>query len=341
MRIWIDMSNSPHPLLFAPVARELELRGHEILVTARDSSQTRELTLERWPDAEIIGGPSPPNRGRKALSIFERVRELRRWAKGRGAEVALSHNSYAQLAAARSLDIHAVTAMDYEHQPANHLAFRLANRAVLPEPFPARIAHRQGATKAKLRRFEGIKEEIYLGDFDPSTTVLQDLGCERVPGGTLVVARTPPSGATYHQFENPLFERLLAEVAAQPGCTCIVLARSRNQGRNLRERSSSRLIVPERALDSRSLVYAADLFVGAGGTMTREAALMGVPTISVYVGRRPAVDRALEQAGRLRVLSESEGLGEIRPRAGEPRSLVELRRRAVDVTAGFLTAALA
>ncbi len=53
MKVWIDLSNSPHPLLFAPVARRLEALGHEVGVTARDNAQTVELTLQRWPQATI------------------------------------------------------------------------------------------------------------------------------------------------------------------------------------------------------------------------------------------------------------------------------------------------
>src|SRR3712207_7407437 len=55
---------------------------------------------------------------------------LRRWARGRRIDLAISHNSYAQLAAARSLRLRTATAMDYEHQPANHVAFRSEERRV-------------------------------------------------------------------------------------------------------------------------------------------------------------------------------------------------------------------
>ena len=65
MKIWLDFSNSPHPLLFAPIARRFEELGHTILVTARDNAQTLELARERWPNLEQIGGPSPNESGRK------------------------------------------------------------------------------------------------------------------------------------------------------------------------------------------------------------------------------------------------------------------------------------
>ena len=136
MRVWLDMNNSPHPLLLRPIAERFRRKGHEVLVTARDTAMTRELTLARWPDAEIIGSPADASRWQKTTLIVQRVHALRNWAKGRELDLALSHNSYAQILAARSLGIRTVTAMDYEYQPASHLAFRAADRVVIPEVFP-------------------------------------------------------------------------------------------------------------------------------------------------------------------------------------------------------------
>lgn len=340
MRVWIDLGNSPHPLLFDPVATELERQGHEVLVTARDNAQTRELALRRWPDAAVIGGPSPAGRARKGGAIARRVRELRRWASATSPELALSHNSYAQILAARSLGIRTVTSMDYEHQPVNHLAFRIADRVALPVAFPDRLARRQGARGRRLRRYAGFKEEIYLAAFEPDPSVPRRLGVDRDDERTLVVVRTPPSGATYHQFENPLFETLVDRIERRTDCVAVLLPRNAAQGTALRARGAANLIVPERAVDSRSLIHAADVFVGAGGTMTREAALLGVPTVSLYAGRRPAIDVELERRGALRFVASIEEVGALAPRGGPPRGPAELRDRSRAVLASFLAAAL-
>jgi predicted glycosyltransferase len=339
VRVWIDMSNSPHPLLFGPIAKVLERDGHEVLVTTRDNAQTRQLTLERWPRAAVVGGSSPARRAPKAAAIGKRVIGLRRWAITAKPDLAFSHNSYAQILAARSLGIRTVTAMDYEHQPINHLAFRLANRVVLPEAFPADSARHQGARQGKSRRFRGFKEEIYLGEFEPRREALSEAGLAD-NDRTLVVARTPPTGATYHRFENPVFDRLLEGLKQDDGCVCVLLARTPEQRVALRDRVGANFVVPERAVDSRSLVHQADLFVGAGGTMAREAALMGIPTVSLYAGRRPAADVELERRGDLRVARSYEEVGPIARRTAEPRTPVQLSIRAKEVTDAFLMAAL-
>jgi predicted glycosyltransferase len=340
LRIWIDLANSPHPLLFAPIARGLAERGHDVALTARDCAQTVELALERWDRVEVIGGPSPKRPAAKCGRLAHRVHDLRAWARAERPEIALSHNSYAQIVAARSLGIRTVTAMDYEHQPANHLAFRLADRILLPEALRSSHVARQGARNGKVRWYRGLKEELYLGDFRPDPQSLARLGLKRGPPGAIVLARTPPSRALYHRGDNPLFVDAIVTAAGQPHVHCIVLPRHPEQHEQLEALGAPNILVPRAAVDALSVMHAADLVVGGGGTMTREAALLGVPTVSAFAGRRPAVDAWLEARGRLRRLHTVAELVPIVPRAEAPNGIGALRERSAELVGGFLDAIL-
>jgi uncharacterized protein len=326
VKIWIDLSNSPHPLLFAPVARRLSTEGHEILVTARDNAQTIELARERWPTVEVIGGESPRRRSSKVATLGKRIVDLRRWAAHARPDVALSHNSYAQIVAARGLRIPAVTAMDFEHQPANHLAFRLATTVLVPEVLPLDVIRQQGATPAKVVRYPGLKEELYIGDFKPDRAVLDKVGVDTRPR-ILAVARTPPTRAVYHSSSNPLFEPALRTVCSQEGVVCVVLTRHPEQAAAIKSFALGNCIVPDTAIDSRSLVYAADAMIAAGGTMTREAAIMRIPTWTMFAGTTPAVDVSLEREGVLKRLVRPEQLEGLSPRQAQPRTPEELCAR--------------
>ncbi len=337
MKIWLDLSNSPHPLLFAPIARRLGERGHEVGVTARDNAQTAELTLARWPDARIIGAESPQGRRAKARMVGARVRALRRWARDFRADVALSHNSYAQILAARSLAIPVVTAMDYEGQPLNHVAFRLAKVILMPEALRDSAVRAQGASARRTSFYSGFKEEIYLGDFEPDPGVCDSL-LGALEDRRLVVMRTPPTRAVYHRFGNELFTEAIDALCADDRTLVVVLPRYPEQRRELETLGLANLRVPAHAVDSRSLMYRADLVVGAGGTMTREAALMGVPTYSVFAGRQPAVDRALEREGLLKRLERAADLLPLLSRPAPPRPLGELRARASELVELFVRA---
>jgi uncharacterized protein len=327
VRVWIDLSNSPHAPLFAPISKRLREGGHEVLVTARDNAQTVELARRHWEEISVIGGRSHNGRLAKGRAMLRRIADLARWARAARPDVALSHNSYGQIVAARRLGIRAVTAMDYEHQPANHLAFRLANTILLPAAMRELPLRRQGVTPRKVRFYDGLKEEIYLGDFEPSAEALAEAGVGRRDGDVLIVARTPPTGALYHRAGNPLFGQILELIRGRPGVSCVALCRHPEQRRELAGLKLENLVVPERAVDARSLLYEADLVVGAGGTMTREAALLGVPTVSIFAGQTPAVDRWLEQRGSLRRLQSIADLPALEPRSQQPRSPTELRAR--------------
>jgi len=337
-RIWIDLANSPHPLLFAPIARRLEELGAEIEITFRDHAQTLELTREHWPGATQIGGPSPPGKVAKVRSLGARIGGLRAWARERRPDVALSHNSYAQVLAARSLGIPAVTAMDYEHQPANHLAFRGAKTVLLPEALPLESVRRQGASTAKVIRYRGLKEEVYLADFEPDGGILDRLGVQRPDGGTVVVARSAPAGAAYHPDENPIFDDCLRLLDARGDVITVALARHPWQRDALRDLRLERLVVPGGAVDARSLLYAADAFVGAGGTMSREAALLGLEAWSLFAGEPAAVDAWLQSEGRLHDLRSPDQLAVIGPRAGVGADLARLATEGERIRDAFIDA---
>lgn len=337
LRIWIDLANSPHPLLFAPIVRLLEERDHEVLLTVRDNAQTAELARELWSSTVLIGGPSPARPAAKVATLIRRVFDLARWAHRARPDVAVSHNSYAQIVAARMRGIPVVTAADFEHQPANHLAFRLANRILMPEAMRGTDLRAKGATARRTVYYPGLKEELYIGDFEPDPQILKTLAPERSDRDIVVVVRTPPTRAIYHRFSNPLFTDTLNAMASQPNVQLVVLIRHPEQRAPIEDLGLPNCIVPTAALDSRSLMYAADLVVGAGGTMTREAALMGIPAVSLFRGARPAVDCWLERRGLLRVIQQSDQLGPVRPRVTQPKPVGELRARGVRLGEVFVS----
>jgi predicted glycosyltransferase len=316
MKIWIDLANSPHVPFFRALAGEFTARGHELWVTARRFAQTVELAEAAGLRPSVVGGHGGGRLSGKAGNLFGRAWSLARAARGRGVDLAVGHNSYSQVLAARALGLRAVTLMDYEHQPANHLAFRLASRVVVPEAFPEEALRRFGARASKVRRYEGIKEDVYLADFVPdpgfAAQLRERFGID-LESETLVVVRPPASEALYHRFENELFEELLTRLLSRESVRVVLLARGEAQREALTARfASPNLFAPREALDGANLVAAADLVVSAGGTMNREAAALGVPAATVYAGRWAAVDEQLVREGRLRRISTREDLESLR-----------------------------
>ena len=293
MRIWVDLTNSPHVLVMRPLIAAMREDGHDVEVTARDFAQTLELCARLGVDHTAIGRHG--GRGR-ALNLVRRSTALARWARPRRFDVAMGHASNDVMVAAALLRIPSATAFDYEWATIQHqVNCRLARAVVVPDAIPPERLYRYGA-KGKLRRYAGLKEEYYLADFEPDPAVPVALRLD--PTRPIVVVRTPPDVSLYHRFENPLFRGVLDRLEASDAQT-VVLPRTQEQRAEL-----GAFIVPAHAIDAQSLTFYADLMISAGGTMNREAVALGTPVFTTFEGRLGAVDEALLAEGRLRKLDD-------------------------------------
>jgi uncharacterized protein len=119
-----------------------------------------------------------------------------------------------------------------------------------------------------------------------------------------------------------------------------VLARGAAEAERIERMGLANAIVPRGAIDSRSLLCEADLFIGAGGTMTREAALLGLPTLSGFAGHRPAVDAWLARRGALETLDSPAQVAEVAPRRRRSPDLGRLRAGARAIEEVFVDATI-
>src|SRR5204862_3999147 len=243
--IWIDLANSPHVPFFRALIPEFVALGHQVEITARDFAQTVELAMKAGMIPHVLGGHGGGSITGKAGNLVGRAAALRKWARDRGFDLAVSHNSYAHIAAAAALGIKTVTLMDYEHQPANHFAFRLAAKVIVPRAFPASDLRRYGAGMRKVSRYDGTKEDVYLANFVPDAGFAETLHKLNIASDdVLVVARPPAHEALYHRFENELFDKLIGHLNAQPATKIILLPRSKTQREEYEGRALANLTLP-------------------------------------------------------------------------------------------------
>ena len=330
-RIWVDLTNPAHVVVLRPLVELLEADEHEVTLTARPLSHTTEL-LDDWGHPyTAIGHHGGASRLGKALAAGSRTAQAFAFARGKRFDYGLAHGSTDLPPVARVLGFPDTTMFDYEWARLQHeLNCRLATRVLVPDAIPAERIAPYGARPPKLVRYPGLKEEYYLADFEPDPSVLDELGLDREP--VIAVVRTAPSYALYlGGSENELLPRVLRRLLDE-GAQVVVLARTDEQRRALRDLDPE-LVIPERAVDGRSLAALADLVVSAGGTMIREAAVLGTPVWSIFEGRLGAVDEQLVAEGRVRLLRDPQELvveqaPAVRERRGR-RSPAELLRLAV------------
>ena len=138
MRVWVDLTNSPHVLVMRPLIEVMRADGHEVEVTARDFAQTLELCARFGIDHTAIGRHRGGRLASKAVGLASRSLALARWARRRRFDVAMGHGSNDVTVAAALLRVPSATAFDYEWATVQHqVNCRLARSVVVPDAIPA------------------------------------------------------------------------------------------------------------------------------------------------------------------------------------------------------------
>jgi hypothetical protein len=296
--IWIDLDNTPHVPFFTPVIRELERRGHRVILTARDAFQVCELADQKGLSYVSIGRHHGRNRVIKVLGLVWRSLQLSSFCLRHKPDIALSHGARSQIMLGNLLRIPTILVLDYEHSR-TPLLMR-PKWEIVPDVLPEHGLH---SHSARVRKYRGIKEDVYAPDFKPNPSLLDALGLRAQD--LIITVRPPATEAHYHNPEaEVLLARLMERICQTPGARAVLLPRNKSQEQALRARhpqwfANGVTTVPRKAVDGLNLLWHSDLVVSGGGTMNREAAALGVPVYSIFRGKTGAVDARLEQEGRL------------------------------------------
>jgi predicted glycosyltransferase len=297
-KVWIDIDNSPHVPFFLPIIEDLEKHGVELLLTARNMYQVRDLLEFFHLPCKVIGGHYGKNKLLKVFGTLIRAVELGPTAATSRPDLAVSHGSRAQLLICKALGIPTMMLHDYEHS--TKTGFLESDWVLMPDVIP------DGAMSKntdRVLRYPGLKEDVYIPRFKPDPSILTEFGISAE--NLLVTVRPPATEAHYHNPESEiLFAETLRLLASNPQVRTIALPRNVRQGEQLRAEwsdliASGRLLVPSHPVDGLNLIWFSDLVVSGGGTMNREAAALGVPVYSIFRGKIGAVDRYLAEQGRL------------------------------------------
>ena len=285
MRIWFDISNSPHINIFKGLIRSLE-RDHEVIITTRPLANTVELLELHGFRFEVIGKHYGKSKLKKALGYPVRIWQLYDYLKGRKPDVAISHSSFHSPVVARLLGIPSVYMNDNEHTLGNVPSFLCATKVLIPEFMDLAAVRRQGAAPGKIVRYPGVKEGLYLWDLKIPTASPEN-------GKPRIYVRPEPSTALYYDAEVGFLDKLLLGLRDRAQVTLL----PRTPEQIVRYREMGGIEVQEKPSTLEEIAPRCELFIGAGGTMTREMAVLGVPTISVYQPELLGVDRYLVEQG--------------------------------------------
>lgn len=324
--IWIDLDNSPHVPLFLPVIRSYREAGIDVVVTARDHSQTLEL-LDLAGLAgtyTVVGTHAGASKIKKSLNLASRALQLAGHIRRTGKPaVAVSHGSRSMVIAAKLLlRVQVISMYDYEHTE-TRIFNRLSDRVLVPDGIDDDVLDAIGLPASKRYKYSGLKEELYLRNFRPDPDFAAKLstaiGRQLPDDQTLVVLRPPASTANYHDARSDsIFAALVEYLAAAENAFTIVVPRTREQAAEIEARlasignSNEKFAILHTAVSGLDLINLADVIISGGGTMNREAVLLGVPVHSIFQGEQGSLDRKMELSGELSFIRSESDLEKIK-----------------------------
>lgn len=292
MRIWIDFTNSPHVNFFAGMVSELQ-QDHDFVLTCRPLANTIELLKLNSFSYFVIGKHYGQYTAKKAFGFLIRVWQLYSFLKDKAIDVAISHSSFYSPLVARLLGIRSIYLNDNEYAAGNRVSFIFADQIFVPEFLGVDKVMNQWGKASKIIAYPGVKEGIYLWHYprkifgNCNTTGLRDR--------KVIFVRPEPWSAQYYKGKRNFIDSLLVELKDR--CKVVLLPRSKEQQFYYSQKKFSGITIPEESYTLAEIMERCDLFIGAGGTMTREAAVLGIPTISIYQDNLLDVDKYLIRNG--------------------------------------------
>ncbi len=286
--IWFDITNVPHVNFLLPIIRKYD-GEFDMIFTVRDFAETKGLFEKRIGKPYILAGQHQGgNKIKKLLGLFKRIALFYKQVPNFDIKISVGGDSSSPVAwSKRKLS---VTFDDNETSPNwmyalfTHLAFwpKVINPTILRKQF----------FKKNLYQYNGYKEDFYLADYQPNPAFLEQLPFEHY-----VVVRPENIKASYVEGHQSIVPELLKQLDAQ-GYNILFLPRYESD-RNYAE-GIKNIYIPTETINGLDACYYADAILTGAGTMAREAACLGVPSVSFFAGAHLlAVDQSMVDAGKM------------------------------------------
>lgn len=279
MRVWYDACTGKHMRYGHAIAERLRSLGHEVVLTTRKHPDTVALARLLGEKPIVVGEYAAESLSSRLVMSAKRVIEFSELFRNGLPDVAISHQSVELCRTAFGLGIPIVLTADTPHAEAvNRLTIPLASTLVVSEAIPKPLFRKYGATN--IIRFGGVDEVSWIKNVKP-----QDSYDNERP---LIIVRQMETRASYALGKDDQTIKLAAKLSSMGE----VLFLSRYD-----RAKDERFRVEKGFVDSVRVAMEASLVVGVGGTISREAALLGVPSIVVSEMGRTYVNKYVAARG--------------------------------------------
>jgi len=284
MKVWFDLTNSPHVSYFKQLIEELKEEGHEVVVTTRPLGNTIQLLDLHGINYVVIGSHYGKSSIKKIFGFPIRIYQLYKYLKNIHPDIAVAQASYYSPVVARLLNIYSIYTNDNEHAKGNLPAFICSNKIFIPEFLDKERIRSIFFNLKKVTNYPGVKEGIYLCHSFANSTQSNNLNQN-------IYIRLEPNLAQYYNGGHNFLDNLIIDLKDKH--QVIIIPRDKEQAKHYYLKKFNGIHVLDKAESFEEIASKCKLFIGAGGTMTREMAVIGIPTISVYQSELLKVDQYL------------------------------------------------
>ncbi|MBO3803571.1 MAG: DUF354 domain-containing protein, partial [Candidatus Brockarchaeota archaeon] len=287
-RVAVDILTPKQALLFKEVTRFLEENGADVHCTTRRYFEVEEMLRRLKLRAAVIGSHGGASLRGKLVAHADRLGKMSRFYSRLKPDLVVSFSSPEAARAAFGLSIPHLTVNDSPHAAAvAKLSVPLSSLLLTPWIIPRKEWTRYGIEERKIVEYRALDPASWLKKFKPSKSALDEIGLEI--DRPILTVRPPEYLAAYMLGKGDEAVRDMANAAkrllrSRPEFQVVVLSRY-GRASKYRKMFGKKAFVTDKVVDGKSLLKYSTLFIGAGGTMTAEAALLGVPTISVFPGK--------------------------------------------------------
>jgi predicted glycosyltransferase len=282
MRVWADILTPKQVLFFAPIVKALKESGADVLATSRRYREVGPLADLAGLDLTYVGDRGGRGKEEQLLAATARQAEMIPIVKKFGPQVAVSVASAVCARVAFGYGVKHVAVNDSPHsEVAGRLSLPLSHHLLCPWVIPYTAWRKFGLERRQVSTYHALDPAAWLKR-KPFEGPVPELD----PNKRTITVRVQESDAPYLAgIDETVTDSLLESlVGTFSDCNIVVLCRYDYQVQEIRRKFGSKCTVPEEVVGGHSLLARTDLFIGMGGTMTAEAALMGVPAISAFQG---------------------------------------------------------
>ncbi len=276
MKIWIDIL-TPKQLLFSEPIIEKLGKKHNILCTSRDYEEVSKLAKIRNFDLVFVGKHGGGDKNRKLDASIDRMGKLSKKIKTFSPDIVISFCSPEAARISFGLGIKHVAFCDSPHADAvMRLTLPLIQKLLIPFVISKKEFSKYGISEKNIIQYKAIDAVVTI-----QRKIIHDV---RLPFNNNskknILIRVEEEEASYTSKSNkiiPIIKKVESEFIDE---NIVVLGRYTEQVKKLQKIFRNKTKIVKMSYDGKHLLNNTDIFIGSGGTMTAESALMGIPTIS-------------------------------------------------------------